>query len=83
MGYIKRWNIDTMRSQVFDMMHTATDPRQDGFTTWPIKQELYQLKWAVEDALERCSTYSTEKEWVDEQLLKRDQEKMWNILKTK
>jgi hypothetical protein len=83
MGYIKRWSTADMGAQIQQMVYAATDPRQDGYTTWPIKQELYQLKWAVDDALEKCSTYSTEKEWVDEQLLKRDQEKMWNILKTK
>ena len=82
MGYIKRWNIDEIRRQVESMTYAATDPKMDGFTTWPIKQDLYKLKWAIDDALEKCSEYSTEKEWVDEQEKIREQSKIIRILKS-
>ena len=80
MGFTKDWNVDKMSQQIWSMTYEATNPRNDGFSTWPIKQDLYRLKWAIDDALEKCSEYSTEKEWLDAQILKRDQEKMWRIL---
>jgi hypothetical protein len=54
------------------------NPRNDGFTTWPIKQDLYQLKWLIESALENASTYAPEQEWLNEQ----EQKKIWKILKS-
>jgi hypothetical protein len=39
----------------------------DGFSTWPIKQDLYQIKWAVDAALKDCPNYSGEAEWLKEQ----------------
>ena len=54
----------------------------NGFSTWPIKQDLYKLKWAIDDALAQCSEYSTEKEWVDEQTKLREQDKIMRILKS-
>jgi hypothetical protein len=81
-GYIKDWNVDAIERQLWSMTCEATNPRHDGFTTWPIKQDLYALKWAIEDALEKCPTYSTEKEWVEEQEKIREQDKIIRILKS-
>ena len=81
-GYTKNWSINKMRDDIWSMTYEATNPRNDGFSTWPIKQDLYKLKWAIDDALEKCSTYSTEKEWVEEQEKVREQEKIIRILKS-
>jgi hypothetical protein len=49
----------------------------DGFIAWGAKQDLYRLKWIIEDALRRCPDFSPEKEWLKEQ----EQERIIKILK--
>lgn len=53
----------TIQSMSLDM----NNPRNDGFSTWPIKQDLYKIKWAVDSILDRAPTYAGEKEWLAEQ----------------
>lgn len=50
-----------------------TDPRMDGFTTWARKQNLYELKFYIEEQLKKCPTYAGEDEWLEEQLMYRVQ----------
>ena len=45
--------------------------------TWATKQELYKLKWLIDESLAECSTYSGESEWLKEQ----EQERIIDILK--
>lgn len=47
--------------------YECSDPRTDGFTGWGIKQDLYQIKWALDEALRRCPKYSVEDEWLEKQ----------------
>ena len=75
---IKTWNADQIISQCQQMYFGATDPHQDGFTGWHCKQDLLRVKLALDDMLEKCSTFVGEQEWVLEQ----EQEKMWKVLKS-
>jgi hypothetical protein len=40
---------------------------QDGFIGWGYKQDLYRLKWILDDAIKRSPPYSGEQEWLREQ----------------
>lgn len=71
MSYIKRWNVEEIARQINSAYYTCSDPRQDGFTTWGVKQDLYQIKWLIDDALKRCPTFVDEKNWLREQEKKR------------
>ena len=75
---IKNWNVDTVISQCQQMYFGATDARATGWENWPCKQDLYRVKFAVEDMLAKTSTFVGETEWLREQ----EQEKMWNKLKS-
>jgi hypothetical protein len=44
-----------------------TDPRMDGYSTWPRKQRLYELKFYLDEMLKACPTYTMEKDWLEEQ----------------
>lgn len=66
-GYIKSWNMAIIANQLRSAAYACSDPRQDGFTTWPIKQELYQLKWLLDDLIRRCPNYVDESTWLNEQ----------------
>ena len=56
----------------------ASDPRSDGFTTWEYKKDLHEIKFALEEMIRRCPSYSDiESQWLREQ----EAEKIVRILK--
>lgn len=78
MGYIKRWNIESIATQINCAVLECTSPYHDGFTAWGVKQDLYQLKGLLDDALNRCPSFGdTEAEWLRDQ----EQKKIIKILK--
>jgi len=76
MGYIKRWNVEDIATQIHAASIECTSPYADGFSTWGIKQDLYQIKWLVDEALDNCPVYSPEEKWLNDQ----DKKKMWKTL---
>ena len=54
----------------------ANDPYVTGFVNWPCKQDLYRVKFAVDEMLEKTSGFAGEEEWLKEQ----EKEKMWKAL---
>ena len=78
MGHKKDWDMNAIRHQIWTMRHEATTPYNDGWTAFSVKQELYQLKWQIDQALADCSTFAGEDEWLCEQ----EQERIINILKS-
>lgn len=44
--------------------YICRDGRTDGFEGWGIKQDLYQIKWAVDEALRKCPTFTPEEDWL-------------------
>ena len=67
MGFKKSWDVTNVAQQVNTMVYEAKSGYTDGFVGWGIKQDLYRIKWLVDDALKRCSTYAPEDEWLREQ----------------
>jgi hypothetical protein len=59
------------------MYASANDPYVTGWNNWPCKQDLYRVKFAVDDMLAKTSTFSGEDEWLEEQ----EKEKVMRILK--
>ena len=76
---IKNWSVPQITTELQKIYYATTDPRMDGFVTWGCKQDLYRVKFAVEDMLARCPTYSIEDEWLEE----RDKELVWKALNDK
>jgi hypothetical protein len=66
-GYIKNWNFSEIENSIYRAYYVCSDPRQDGYTTWPIKQELYQLKWVLDEVIGKCPNYVDEDQWLTEQ----------------
>lgn len=74
---IRNWNIKEVENQLQRIYYACTDPRMDGFVTWGCKQDLYRVKFLVDEMLTRCPNYSVEAEWLREQ----EAEKIVQILK--
>ena len=75
---IKTWNADQVISECQQMYHGANDPYMTGFVNWPCKQDLYRVKFAVDDMLSKTPKFTGEAEW----LLEQEQQQMWKVLKS-
>jgi hypothetical protein len=76
---IRDWSLSDLKEGVSKIGYAESDPRMDGFVTWGCKQDLYQLLWHVQDCLEQCSTYTGEKEWVNQQEANKTLERLKQI----
>jgi hypothetical protein len=47
-----------------------------GWNNWPCKQDLYRVKFAVDEMLKNTSTFSGEQEWLEQH----DKEQVWKAL---
>jgi hypothetical protein len=77
MGYKTSRNINSAIQQINAIVHDVQDNGATGFVQWPAKQDLYRLKWFIDDAIKRCPTFSMEDEWMREQ----EKERLIKILK--
>lgn len=75
---IKKWNTDRVIAECQQMYIGATDPYVTGWNNWPCKQDLYRVKFAVDEMLKNTSKFSGEDEWLREQ----EQQQMWKVLKS-
>lgn len=71
MGYKKAYDITAAAREINAAAYECNDPRVDGFIGWGAKQDLYRLKWILDEALKRCPTYAPEEDWLKEQEKKR------------
>lgn len=78
MGFKKSWDASDVMSQISSLARECTSPYNDGFIGWGCKQDLYQIQEAVNEALQRCPTFSGEQEWLTE----REQKRIIKILKS-
>ena len=51
-------------------------PKNDGFTQWEIKKELYQLKWLLDGIMQDSGTFVDEEEFLKE----REKALIWRTL---
>jgi hypothetical protein len=77
MGYKHSYDIVRVLSEVRAAAYECSNSRNDGFVAWGVKQDLYQLKWILDDLLKDCPTFSPEAEWLKEQ----EQKKILKLLK--
>ena len=73
---IKNWNSNQIISEIQKIYWAGTDPRMDGFSTWPCKQDMYRIKWAVDEMLSQMPTYSVEDEFLEQH----NKELVWKTL---
>lgn len=73
------WNVDQLIGQCQKMYHGANDPYVTGWNNWPCKQDLYRVKFAIDEMLANTGKFSGEDEWLEEQA----KLKTFNILKEK
>ncbi len=68
MGFKKSWEVGDITSQVHSLAREISSPYNDGYTQWHCKQDLYQIKQLVDQALARSPDFGDlEQEWLHTQ----------------
>jgi len=73
---IRNWNADQVIAECSKMAAGANDPYMTGWNNWPCKQDLYRVKFAVDEMLQKTATFAPEAEWLEQQ----NKQKMWKEL---
>ena len=71
------WNVNQVIADCQKMYRGANDNYETGWNNWPCKQDLYRVKFAVDEMLKKTSDFAGEQEWLREQ----EAERIVNILK--
>jgi hypothetical protein len=79
MGYTRSYSVTKAAQEINAAAYDASDSNMDGYTCWGAKQDLYRLKWLLDEALSRCPKFSVEEEWLKEQ----EQQQLLNLLRKK
>lgn len=68
MGFKKNWEVSDIASQVHSLAREISSSRNDGYTQWHCKQDLYQIKQLVDTALSQSPHFGDlEQEWLHAQ----------------
>ena len=58
-----------MQKRIRGIISQMNDPRHDGFVAFGAKQELWEIKWMIDKALDDAPTFGhTEEEWLDSRI---------------
>lgn len=77
MGLMKTWNISDIKTQISRISLECKSPYNEGFTSFELKKELYELKFFIDQQLKSSPTFGGEKEWLHE----REKEHIIKLLK--
>jgi len=68
MGFMKNWDVSDITSQVHSLAREISSSYNDGYTQWHCKQDLYQIKQLVDQALSKSPHFGElEQEWLHTQ----------------
>jgi len=67
MGHKYQVDVASIAGQINAAVYEQSSGYNDGFIGWGYKQDLYRIKWILDEALKRSPTYSGEQEWIREQ----------------
>ena len=73
---IRDWDADQVIAQCRKMYVGANDPYMTGWNNWPAKQDLYRVKFAVDEMLQNTAKFTPEDEWLEDQ----EKQRMWKAL---
>ena len=69
MGFKMSWSVSRIKGDLQMMSHECNYPGNDGFMQFEIKKDLMEIKFLLEDLIEKCPTFVGEEEWMHERLI--------------
>lgn len=76
MGFKKPMDYNSVSHQIYMAGVELHSPKNDGFTQWEIKKDLYKLKWLLDQIMDDSSTFVDEEQFLKEH----EQVTMWRTL---
>ena len=76
---MQRWDANQIIQDLHRCAREMNDHRNDGWTQWGCKQDLYRVKFELDQLLKNSPYFSMEKEWLAEQ----QKQQIWEILNDK
>lgn len=80
MSFIKRWDADRITQDLNACYAQVVSAYNDGFTAWACKQDLYRIKFELDQMLANSPEFADEQQWLDQQRIQREQRQMWRTL---
>jgi len=80
MGFRITWDADKIISDLSACSSQASSVYNDGFSAWHCKKDLLRVKYALDEMLERCPSFSHEEETFHKEMAK---QKTWKVLNDK
>ena len=77
MVYHKVMDYNSVHHQIYAAGVEMHSNYNDGYTQWYIKQDLYRIKWLLDEIMADAPEFICEKEFLDEH----SKTKMWRTLK--
>ena len=77
MGFRKPMDYNSVNHQIYMTGIEVCDNKNDGYTAFYLKQDLYRLKWLIDEIMRDSPTFVGEDEFVKEH----EQKVMWRRLK--
>lgn len=66
MGFKITWDTKVIHSHLNKMALEINSPYNDGFTTWFIKKDLIDIKFALDEMLRQMPKYAGEEQYIEE-----------------
>lgn len=77
---IKNYNLSEVLTQCEKMWYGANDQYVTGWNNWPCKQDLYRVKFAVDEMLRTTANFADESQWVARELQEQEKKRVWQAL---
>ena len=71
MGFRKNWDVSEISQEIYKMARECSSPYNDGYLSFEIKKDLYEIQFVINTVLKNCATFHGEEEWLTEQEKKR------------
>jgi hypothetical protein len=71
MGFKKSWDVANISHHIYMMARECASPYNDGFTSFEIKKDLWDLKFIIDQSIKNTPTFSGEERWLQDQEKKR------------
>jgi hypothetical protein len=65
------WSISQIKGDLHMIAYECSWPGNDGYTAFELKKKLMEVKFLVEDLIEKCPTFVGEEEWLHERLMEK------------
>jgi len=79
MAFKITWDVSQILTDLRRCAAQVSSPYNDGFSAWHCKQDLLQVKYALDQMLKDLPHFADEDEWIEQQ----QKQQVWKILNQK